>query len=232
MEDINLDEFEKLDGIASEGLRNETMDLVKLVFLGDSGVGKTNLMTQFCSNKFLPDSKPTIGVDFAVKTVKLGKSILKLQLWDTAGQERYKSFTSAYFKDAHGVLLVYDITNRETFKNINEWLETCLASVDKQKTSIIVVANKIDLEAMRNVSYEEGKDFADKNGILFMETSALDNRYKCVDKVFYVILNDVIPKYNISMGVKPISKRVKNDMIELKNVDNREKKQTQQNKCC
>ena len=232
MEDINLDEFEKLEGAESEGFRGEVMDLVKLVFLGDSGVGKTNLMTQFCSSKFMLNSKPTIGVDFAVKTVRLGKSLIKLQLWDTAGQERYKSFTSAYFKDAHGVLLVYDITNRESFENLEEWLGTCFESIDPKKTSIIVVGTKIDLEDMRNVSSEEGRDFAEENGILFMETSAFDNRWECVDKAFYIMLKDIIPKYSIKEGIRPISKRMANSKVELRTPVIKKKKTENQGKCC
>lgn len=91
---------------------------MKIVFVGDSGVGKTNIFYVFTANQFNINSKATIGVDFVLKTVRYGSSFLKLQIWDTAGQERYKSFTNAYYQEAKGILIVYDVTDRTTFTNV------------------------------------------------------------------------------------------------------------------
>ena len=193
MNSITLKDFEKFSEV--DETETEVRDLVKVVFLGDSGVGKTNIMTQFSSNSFNMNSKPTIGVDFSVKTVRTKNHIIRLQLWDTAGQERYRTFTAAYFKDAHGVILVYDVTNRESFNHVAEWLKSCLENVDLNKSSIILVGNKIDLVDQREVSEAEGRDFASSNNLLFMETSAFDNRDDCIEKAFFVLVSDIIPKY-------------------------------------
>lgn len=174
----------------------EVKDLIKLVFLGDSGVGKTNIMNIFNNVSFNINSKSTIGVDFAIKTVRIGTNYMKLQIWDTAGQERYRTFTSAYFKDSHGLVLVYDITNRQSFKNIDSWLKTAYEHIDKEKTSIILVGNKIDLEAHREVNCVEGEDFARENGFLFIETSAYDNRDNFIGKAFYFLIKDIMKKYD------------------------------------
>ena len=122
----------------------EASNLIKIIFLGSTGVGKTNLLSRFSSDTFLPFSKPTIGVDFTVKTIQLGKHYLKLQIWDTAGQERYRSFTSAYFKDCHGIFLVYDITQRDSFKSLPNWLSLAYSSVGHKKIPIILIGNKIE----------------------------------------------------------------------------------------
>ena len=177
--------------------QNNVRDLLKIVFMGDSGVGKTNIMSRFNSDTFSSNSKPTIGMDFATKTVQIKNRIVRLQLWDTAGQERYLTFTSAYFKDAHGVILVYDVTNRTSFNNIGQWLKSCREHTDRDKTSVILIGNKIDLDATREVSEMEGRDYAEQHGIIFMETSALDNRGGCIDTAFYLLVSDVIPKYDI-----------------------------------
>ena len=189
-----LKNFQKFSDVDEE--ESEVRDLVKLVFLGDSGVGKTNIMTRFSSDNFNMICKPTIGVDFSVKTVRTGNHVVRLQLWDTAGQERYRSFTSAYFKDAHGVLLVYDITSRASFTGVHEWLKSCIDNTNRHKTSLILVGNKTDLREQREVSEEEGRDFAIANDMLFMETTAFDHADDGIDKAFYMLVNDIIPKYD------------------------------------
>ena len=163
-------------------------DVFKVVFMGDSGVGKTNVMSRFASDAFNINSKPTIGVDFALKNVRLGSYLIRLQLWDTAGQERYKTFTSTYFKDSQGIIFVYDITNKESFQNIRKWIAHASENVDLAQTSMILLGNKVDLEQQRQVGREEAADFARQNSMLFFETSALDNREQCIGHAFFIFL--------------------------------------------
>jgi small GTP-binding protein len=160
--------------------------------MGDSGVGKTNLMGMFARNSFNANSKPTIGVDFALKNVKLGPYLIRLQLWDTAGQERYKSFTSTYFKDAQVIILVYDITNKQSFTNIQSWINNAKMHVDVGSCATILVGNKTDLEDSRQVGTSEARDFAEKNRILFFETSALSNANECIGHAFFTLINGLI----------------------------------------
>jgi small GTP-binding protein len=190
-EKFNQEEFDNFCDNLEEDI--DVSDLVKLVFLGDSGVGKTNIMNIFNNMSFNINSKSTIGVDFAIKTVRIRDNYIKLQIWDTAGQERYRTFTAAYFKDSHGLILVYDVTNRQSFKNIHSWLKTAYEHINKEKTSIILIGNKIDLEN-REVNTIEGEDFAKQNNFLFMETSAFDNRENYIGKAFYLLLKDILKK--------------------------------------
>ena len=173
----------------------DTQDLIKLVFLGDSGVGKTNIMSRFSNDIFNMNSKPTIGVDFAVKTIKFMNHYIKLQIWDTAGQERYRTFTSAYFKDAHGIIIVYDVTSRDSFNNIHEWMKIAYDHIDKNKASLIFLGNKTDLTEERDVSFEEGIDIAKEYRAMFMEVSAFNNSTKNINKAFYMLVKDIAPKY-------------------------------------
>jgi len=175
---------------SSQGLEDDNSigEIFKIVFMGDASVGKTNIMSRFCRNQFNINSKPTIGVDFALKNVKLGPHLIRLQLWDTAGQERYKTFTSTYFKDAQGIIYVYDITKYESFSNIERWIMNAQSHVDLSKTAMILIGNKIDLESERQVGKEEAADFANKHSMLFFETSALENRDECIGQAFFVFL--------------------------------------------
>jgi len=170
----------------------EGLNIFKVVFLGDSGVGKTNLMTRFANNTFNPNSKPTIGVDFSMKNVVIGKSLIRVQIWDTAGQERYQTFTNAYFKEAHGVIIVYDITLKESFENVPKWLDLARTHVDMKKVTLLLIGNKTDEEDKRQVGTSEGEDFARDNGLLFMETSAQTNENDCVPRAFFMILKGML----------------------------------------
>ena len=137
---------------------------------------------------------PTIGVDFKIRTFESGGSTVKLQIWDTAGQERFKTITASYYKGAHGIILVYDITDRQSFKDIENWL----AEVDKYGTENVVkmlVGNKSDLEANRQVKTEEGKSLADSLNIKFLETSAKDAIN--VEKAFTTLSNEIKSKVQV-----------------------------------
>ena len=144
---------------------------LKFIVIGESSVGKSNILLQFTDQRFEQTHDVTIGVEFGTKIVSYEDTIYNIQIWDTAGQETYKAITKSYYRGAIGCLLVYDITNRETFDEVSKWL-TDIKESNPYNTNIILIGNKLDLEDYRQVSYEEGKKFADDNKIEFIETSA------------------------------------------------------------
>ncbi|XWS50818.1 hypothetical protein CRYUN_Cryun12cG0121700 [Craigia yunnanensis] len=148
--------------------------LFKAVLIGDSAVGKSNLLSRFATDEFRLDSKPTIGVEFAYRNVKIGDKIIKAQIWDTAGQERFRAITSSYYRGAAGALVVYDITRRTTFRNVKKWIDE-LREFGNLDMVVVLAGNKSDLSESREVSLEEGRNLAETEGLFFMETSALQN---------------------------------------------------------
>ena len=146
--------------------------LFKVVIIGDSGVGKSNLLSRFTRNEFHLDSKSTIGVEFATRSIQHDGKIIKAQIWDTAGQERYRAITSAYYRGAVGALVVYDITKDHSFENIEKWLSELQENAMPDIT-MTLVGNKIDLASARMVPTETGQKYADEKGLSFMEASAL-----------------------------------------------------------
>ncbi|KAK8675106.1 hypothetical protein V6N13_033176 [Hibiscus sabdariffa] len=163
--------------------------LFKIVLIGDSGVGKSNILSRFTRNEFCLDSKSTIGVEFATRTLEVEGKTVKAQIWDTAGQERYRAITSAYYRGAVGALLVYDITKRQTFDNTVRWLKELREHAGSNIAVIMMVGNKSDLSHLRAVSKEDADTFADKEGLLFFETSALGALN--IDKAFQKIMMDI-----------------------------------------
>ena len=148
------------------------VDLVfKILIIGDSSVGKSNILLRFSDNIFHDTFLPTIGVDFKIKTVVHGGKNIKLNIWDTAGQERFKTITSAYYKGSHGIILVYDITDRDSFNNITSWIGETKKHAGPGIMRILV-GNKADLNDARKVSHKEGAEFAEREKMLFFETSA------------------------------------------------------------
>lgn len=163
--------------------------IFKIVLLGDSGVGKSNLVFRFTKNEFNKDSKSTIGVEFATKTVQIeDNKLVKAQIWDTAGQERYRSIASSYYRGAVGALLVYDVTDRNSFNHVPMWLKEVEENAEKD-CLIMLVGNKMDLNDQRTVFVRDGRSFARKNGLAFIETSALDATG--VDTAFQRILQEI-----------------------------------------
>ncbi|XP_039013659.1 ras-related protein RABA1f-like [Hibiscus syriacus] len=148
--------------------------LFKVVLIGDSGVGKSNLLSRFTRNEFSLESKSTIGVEFATRSIRVEDKIVKAQIWDTAGQERYRAITSAYYRGAVGALLVYDVTRRVTFENVQRWLKELRDHTDASIV-IMLVGNKADLRHLFAVSTDDAKDFAEREKTYFMETSALES---------------------------------------------------------
>ncbi|CAM8999408.1 unnamed protein product [Rhodiola kirilowii] len=156
------------------GDASQKIDYVfKVVLIGDSAVGKSQILARFSRNEFSLDSKATIGVEFQTRTLMIQQKSFKAQIWDTAGQERYRAVTSAYYRGAVGAMLVYDITKRQSFDHIPRWLEELRAHADKNIV-IILIGNKSDLESQRAVPTEDAKEFAQKERLFFLETSALE----------------------------------------------------------
>ncbi|KAH9458147.1 hypothetical protein MJO29_005267 [Puccinia striiformis f. sp. tritici] len=162
--------------------------LFKVVLIGDSGVGKSNLLSRFTRNEFNMDSKSTIGVEFATRSISVDGKTIKAQIWDTAGQERYRAITSAYYRGAVGALLVYDISKHPTYVNVQRWLNELRDHADSNIV-IMLVGNKSDLRHLRAVPTEEAQAFATENNLSFIETSAMDASN--VETAFQNILTDI-----------------------------------------
>ena len=162
--------------------------MFKVVLVGDSFVGKTNIMSKYLKNEFLEDSKATVGVEFGSKQFTIDGHVIKVQIWDTAGQERYRAITSAYYKGAKGAFVVYDITRKNSFESIEKWVNE-LKNVSDKNITILLIGNKSDLEDQRQVTKEQGEEKAGKLEVAFMETSALsgDN----LEKAFELMINQV-----------------------------------------
>ncbi|KAK3684285.1 ras GTPase [Podospora appendiculata] len=170
-------------------MANDEYDfLFKVVLIGDSGVGKSNLLSRFTRNEFNLDSKSTIGVEFATRSIQVDSKTIKAQIWDTAGQERYRAITSAYYRGAVGALLVYDITKSQTYENVTRWLKELRDHADVNIV-IMLVGNKSDLRHLRGVTTDDAKKFASENGLSFIETSALDATN--VELAFQNILTEI-----------------------------------------
>ena len=162
--------------------------LFKILILGDSFVGKTNILKRFIHNEFDSTTKETVGVEFDSKNYNFGEKTIKAQIWDTAGQERYRSVTKAYYKGAKGALLVYDISRRITFENIDNWIIDLRTNGDKD-ILIILIGNKSDLNSKREVNKDEAETKAEQYNIAFLETSAKNGDN--IDKAFRELVEQV-----------------------------------------
>ena len=147
--------------------------LLKYIIIGDAAVGKSNLLLRYVHGQFKPEYQLTIGVEFGAKNIEIDSKMFRIQIWDTAGQENFRSITRAYYKNSVCALVVYDISSRDSFNNVMSWIEDCKNQSPKT-IFIVLVGNKCDLEDKRQVTYEEGKELADKNELLFFESSAKD----------------------------------------------------------
>ena len=173
----------------SNNKENNNYDMIfKIVLIGDSSVGKTNILSKYISDEYDPDTQATIGVELSTKNYTFDNNEVKVQIWDTAGQEKYRSITSSYYKGAHGCLLVYDITRKVTFENIDKWLAEIKLSSNNE-INMVLIGNKCDLEDKREVSIEEAQNKAKLLNMAFMETSALNGTN--VEKAFNELVNNV-----------------------------------------
>ena len=163
----------------------------KVVVVGDSSVGKTNLIKRFINDTFNKDSKATVGVEFLSKTYLINQEVFKIEIWDTAGQERYKAITTTYYKGAKGALIVYDITRKETFDSVDRWISELNNSGDKNMT-MLLIGNKCDLDSQRQVTKEQGEEKAKAFKVAFLETSASSGEN--LDVAFEMIMKEVYNK--------------------------------------
>ena len=202
--------------------------IFKIVLIGDTSVGKTNILSKYLTDEFDPESKATVGVEFGTKNFKIENNIVKVQIWDTAGQERYRSITNAYYKGAKGALLVYDITNKKSFDNLDRWISDLKTNGD-EKISIVLLGNKSDLESQRVISTEEGKNKAELFKFAFMETSALNGSN--IEKAFDELIKEVY-KDNHELFEKQAKVEMKDKGIDLEQGKSGENKDNEKKWCC
>ena len=165
--------------------------LLKYIIIGDSSVGKSNLLLRYTQQRFNDEYQATIGVEFGAKNLTIDSQIYRIQIWDTAGQENFKSITRAYYKNSVCALVVYDISSRDSFNNVSTWIEDCKNQSPKT-IFMVLVGNKSDLNDKRQVNTEEGQELADKYGLQFYETSAKtgDN----VEAIFFNSADEIAKK--------------------------------------
>lgn len=171
--------------------------LFKFIIIGDEAVGKTCLLLQFTDKRYRTTHQVTVGVEFGSRTVDISGKLIKLQCWDTAGQDRFRSIIRSYYRGAAGALLVYDITRRDSFEHVSQWLQEARANADPELV-ITLVGNKCDKIQERQVSYEEGHSFAQRFGLYFLETSAVTGEF--VDQAFHVTAKLVYQKNMQTQG--------------------------------
>ncbi|XP_078490061.1 ras-related protein Rab-4B [Ciona intestinalis] len=181
--------------------------LFKFLVIGSAGVGKSCVLHQLLNNKFNDDSTHTIGVEFGSRICNVGGKSIKLQIWDTAGQERFRSVTRSYYRGAAGAILCYDITRRDTFNSLTDWL-TDAKTLASPNIVIVLCGNKKDLEAEREVTFLEASRFAQENEILFLETSAVtgenveDSFNKCAKSILTRIEAGEIDPERMGSGIQ------------------------------
>ena len=206
---------------------NTFSPIYKIILVGDSGVGKTCLLSMYIKGECGP-TIPTIAVEFCTKEIELADNFkVKVQLWDTAGQERFKSLAMTYYRKAYGILLLFDITKRSSFISCKHYLEEVRLNSDKN-CIIYLIGNKVDLEQQREISYDEAKFYADKEKIKYIETSAIKNIR--VEEVFSSLLNNI---YEIKKEENKNKLFIDGgNNIGLKNTQNLIKKNKSESGCC
>ena len=170
--------------------------LFKYIIIGNTSVGKSNILIKFIGDKFENEFQPTIGVELGSKNIEINKKIYRIQIWDTAGQEQFRSITRSYYNNSVCCVLVYDITQRKSFNDLIKWLDEINSNCPKTVIKILI-GNKCDLINERKISFNEAKKFAEENNLLFMETSAKTGQN--IKELFYLTANEIIN--NLQKGV-------------------------------
>jgi small GTP-binding protein len=207
---------------------NQADFLYKIVLIGDSGVGKSNILSRFVRDEFIGEMRSTIGVEFAVRNIKIDDKIVRLQIWDTAGQERYRAITSAYYRGAIGALVVYDISNKKSFENLPKWLDE-LRKYTSDKSFITIIGNKSDLSHLRQITTIEVENFCRENNFCFLETSALTKNN--IDLAFQNLVLEIYNKNKEDFIPQEPNIVVKN-LEEFNNIDLYQEPQNRHNTCC
>lgn len=196
--------------------------LFKLLIIGDSGVGKSSLLLRFADNTFSGSYITTIGVDFKIRTVDINGEKVKLQIWDTAGQERFRTITSTYYRNTHGVIVVYDVTNPESFVNVKRWLHEIGQNCDS--VCKILVGNKNDDPTRKQVETADARRFSEQMGIRFFETSAKENVN--VEEMFSSITHMVLKAKKDNLA------RLQQQQNEVVKINKPKSKKPGVKKCC
>ena len=222
--------------MASPGINYDY--LLKYIIIGDAAVGKSNLLLRYTQGDFKSEYQLTIGVEFGAKNLDINNKKFRLQIWDTAGQENYRSITRAYYKNSVCAILVYDISNRESFEHISSWIEDCMSQSPKT-VFMILVGNKSDLDDNRVVTFEEGQEMAKNNNLIFFETSAKTG--KNVDKIFEDSAQEIYKKINEgyydlesdSCGIKRgLNAGGGSNQMQINSNQNSTKNSSNKGKCC
>ena len=205
--------------------------LLKYVIIGDSGVGKSNILLQYINGKFNEDFKATVGVEFGAKNIEINGRIYRIQIWDTAGQENFRSIARAYYKNSICACIVYDITSRNSFNSVQSWIDDCTKQTPRN-ILLLLIGNKNDLNDKREVQYEEGEEFAKKKNMIFLETSAKTGNN--IDKIFEksvkkIDQNIIDNKYDLDNENCGIRKGLKTESFVLSIEKTKKKKKK---KCC
>jgi Ras-related protein Rab-8A len=226
----------------AKSLKPEFDVYIRLLMLGDSGVGKSSLLIRFSDNKFESSLMGTAGVDFKTKYITIGNSKVKLEVWDTAGQERFSSMTTKYYNGSMGIVLVYDVSDRNSYDNIHRWVEQIKLHTNEEEICIVLIGNKTDLEASRVVSTEEGNWLAAKFNIPFAEASAKNDTN--VEASFLKLASNIFERKKILLKSeinqnKLNGKNVNGSSAEQNNAQGKSKniklapgKENKEKKCC
>jgi small GTP-binding protein len=211
--------------IAPFMMNKENQNKFKVVLVGDPCVGKTAILNRFIHNTFKKEYNCTIGVEFWVKSVNCNDTVVDLQIWDTCGQERYRTITKQYYREVNGCILAFDLTKKETFENIKNWLKDIQEHGTKIK-NIVLVGNKLDLAEERIVSQKEVEDIIDSQNLVYFEVSAKsgENVFTCFDRIAELMLEN--KQNEIRKGLQK-GDYAKNNSISLDNHPEKKKK-----KCC
>jgi len=177
--------------------------LFKIVLIGDAGVGKSTMLRKYTDDTYCEGYISTIGVDFKIKTINIDDKIVKLQIWDTAGQERFRTITSSYYRGAHGIIIAFDITDRESFDNIILWINEIDRYSNDQNILRIIVGCKADLSSQRVVTYTSAKEFAESHGILYMEISSKNTIN--ITETFNLMATNIISSISLSLTKQPLT---------------------------
>ena len=208
--------------------------LLKYIIIGDQAVGKSNILLRYTQGEFKNEYQTTIGVEFGAKNANINNTLYRIQIWDTAGQENFRSITRAYYKNSVCALVVYDITNKDSFNNVSKCIDDCKNQSPKT-IYMILVGNKTDLEDKREVSTEEGQELADKYGIDFYESSAKTGEN--IEEIFYNSANEIAKRIsqryydldNEACGIKQGINRQNNKLQPIHSeINNNDKKKS----CC
>ena len=192
----------------------DTGTVIKLILIGDSDVGKTSIVTRFAEDRFTETSISTVGVEFSTRAIQIDNKIYFIQMWDTAGQERYRSVVKSYFKGAHGVFFVFDLTSQSSLKGLSKWISETDDISDKNIVKVLI-GNKKDKVSDRQITTVDGISLAEKLNMYYYETSAIDRL--SIDKIFDRMVKLVIKQYELQLNKpKEPSLLIRKDTKKLK----------------